>query len=107
MAKVSDFKRKDDQREQNSSYYSGNHGNYDQGGLGSNGRDLVKYFLSQMPFVGGYNEYLEETINIYKDMCDMCDVNHPQKRKAIPIMLKGPARAYLAKTFRGARNYEE
>lgn len=76
-------------------------------GLGSNGRDLVKSFIGQTPFSGGYNENLEETINIYEDFCRMCDVNESQKRRAITIMLKGTARAYYSTHVRDAATYDE
>lgn len=90
-----------------STYAAGSQGYDIPTGLGVNGRDLVKSFIGQTPFSGTYNEDLEETINVYQDFCDMCNVNLTQKRKAMTIMLKGPARAYFARHVRDARRYEE
>lgn len=78
-----------------------------QRGLGSNGRDLVKAFIGQSAYSGSYQENLEEVLDIYDELAEMCEVNPRQKRRAMAVILKGPARAYFARHGRTLETYED
>lgn len=63
-------------------------------GLGTDGRDLVKSFISQPFFSESYEEDLEDVLDVYEDMETMCDVDSGQNRKAMSITLKANARVF-------------
>lgn len=50
------------------------HSEQSNGGLGSNGRDLIKDFIGLEPFGGGYQAILEEFLDIFDELADMCQV---------------------------------
>lgn len=76
-------------------------------GLGTTGRGLVKAFIVQEPFSGRYQENLEEVIAVYEDWDDMCVVLEGQKRKAMTVALKGPAKALFSTESHRQNPYEE
>lgn len=75
--------------------------------LGENGTDLVKSSPVQTAFGRGCDEDIEENINVFQDICDICDMNPSQKRWAMMKILKVPARAYFVKHVRDAQTYEK
>lgn len=64
-------------------------------GLRMNGRDLLKVFTGYGSNGGSYDESFEETLDVYNELADMCEVTPKQKRRAMAIILKGSARAFF------------
>lgn len=76
-------------------------------GLGTNGRELVKAFAGKPSHSERYEEHFEEVLDVYRKMGIMCGVTDAQKRKAMTIPLKGPARSIFARHARHLSTNDE
>lgn len=71
------------------------------------GSRLMKAYIGNPTFSGGWDEDIDNCISIYDILSEMCCVTDDEKLQSIPIMLSGDALSYFSSKIEGCSSYQE
>lgn len=66
---------------------------------------MMREFIGKKTFSGSYSEDLDNTLSVFETMDEIFNITDEEKRKAIPIMLKGDDLSLFLQKAKRTSNY--